>query len=934
MPPATRRVEPTRIIPDRRAASGAGAKAAELQPCPGGLHADHYAKLRASGLSLETIAAAEAHSEHDTVKLRRMLCGSLAVAPALVLPGFGRDGKRNGYDVARMFPPHRYPDGREAKYLAPTGLGSRAYFPPLPCVKEAMGADGATLVITEGILKALAASQAGVPCVGLMGVWNWQERRADQSGPRKLIADLTDIDWCDRSVLIVFDTDRVRKRGVNQAAAELARVLTDHGADVHVLRLPPGPPGPNRRPTKQAIDDFIVRLARRAGSQASGEAAFREWVRGQLAEPPSRELTEYRAAMRRAREQECRAIGRAALARLDAATIGSHETTVTRDTLFDHGPTGVGKSHADWAALKTQEERAMEPWKNLADYMQRQLSHPRSVTLVPTHAHCAEVVEAAAGQEVEAVAYPRLDGDTCLRYDEAAAVMGRGLAFQKVLCPECPHRDGCLYREQWKAANAAHHAVATQARGVCTLPDLSRKRDLIVLHETPLDVIRPTVVTGGGGLLVVEMVARQAALDAAGAKDRGFYRHLARVARELHGWLEGSNGPDEVPLPEPARHQPEDVHRDLNEAVVTSELAPPAEAMQLALAAALGNLSLVAVAVDERPCPAKDGEEGPSVKIVRRLVGVTRTDLPPGCWLSDATADRAELEGALGRPLRDITPAGRLFRHHPALQVIPARDVTKAREPAAVLPLLRGVLHDLPYRRVGLLTHKRLAASLPNLLEEPYRGRLAMVEYFGGGYSRGSNAWITACDALVILGTPRVGADAVQLHLFRLGKVRAARRSREEIAWGPDDWSGLTESGRRVTVRTPHYADHDWHAAYCSLVRSELVQAVGRGRGILPEGVPVLVVSTENLAPPDREDGRNGLPLADWKFAPLTHAQARVLACLASPRPTTTRAVARGAEVSRPRAYELLAELVRAGRVRKVGERGGWQALAVDPFGA
>jgi FaeA-like protein len=275
------------------------------------------------------------------------------------------------------------------------------------------------------------------------------------------------------------------------------------------------------------------------------------------------------------------------------------------------------------------------------------------------------------------------------------------------------------------------------------------------------------------------------------------------------------------------------------------------------------------------------------------------------------------------------------------LQIIPELDVTRGRTAKSVLPLMRGLLHDLPHSRIGLLTHRRLAKELPALLSKEDRGRLVedMVHYFGGGLSRGSNLWIKTCDALIVLGTPRIHPNDIRLHLFRLGKVKAAGRTKEEAGWGWDYWSGVTESGQRRTVKCWHYADHDWHSAYCSLVRSELVQAIGRGRGILPEGIPVYVVTTENLAPPHDDDGRNGFPLVEeGRFAPLTDAQVRVLACLTSPSPTTTRAVAHRLGVSQRKVREHLAELVRAGRVRKVGETrgggaGGWQALAVDAGG-
>ena len=73
----------------------------------------------------------------------------------------------------------------------------------------------------------------------------------------------------------------------------------------------------------------------------------------------------------------------------------------------------------------------------------------------------------------------------------------------------------------------------------------------------------------------------------------------------------------------------------------------------------------------------------------------------------------------------------------------------------------------------------------------------------------------------------------------------------------------MTESGRRVTGCTPHHRDHGWRAAYCSLLRGELVQAIGRGRDFLPEGIPVSVVRTEDLASPENPDRRNGVSIAD-----------------------------------------------------------------------
>jgi len=852
----------------------------------------HLCKLIRSGLSRSTMERAGIYTERDTGRLRVMLRGSSALAPGLILPGFDRHGKRNGYNVARMMPPHLFPDGRQAKYLTPTGLGNRAYFPPLPGVLAAVNAPREPLMITEGILKALAASQVGIPCIGLMGVWNWIVKQSD---PRELIPDLAGINWQGRIVLIVFDYDTIRKPDVNYAAAELARVLTERGADVRILHLPPGPRDLNGKPMKQAIDDYIKRY---------GEAAFREWVEQQMVELPERSLEEWREEMMRAR--------------LDSLS--------QPGVYIDTSPTGAGKSYADSATLRlAQEDRPLTTHlTGPAAHLGRHRSPPRSLTLVPTHAHCDETVSAHQEAGLAAAAYPRLSQETCIRHDEAEAVMGRGLSFRAALCPDCPHRNGCLYHQQYEAAAATHHAVATHARGAMSLAELGRHRTILSLHEAPLDALRPSFVTDRS-LLAVEFVARQAEHVARDAKDRGFYRHLAKVAKELDAWLNSGDGPAEVPLTTPARHEPSGLHRDLNEACLGLGTAPPPEAMRIALAATLGKLSFLAVAVDERPTA------GGEVKLVRRLVGVAPTDLPDDAavWLSDATAARSELETATGGPVRDMTPRGRLLACYPTLQIIPARDVTKRRKPETVLPLLRGLLNDLPHRRVGLLTHKELAEPV---LEQPYQSRLARVAYFGSGMSRGSNAWIGegGCDALIVLGTPRVGSEAVRLHLLRLGNRRAALLNREEAGWGRDYWSGVTESGKRVSVKTWHYADHDWHAAYCSLVCGELVQAVGRGRGILREGIPVYLVSTENLAPLDDDDGRNGYPIADRPFSPLTDVQARVLGTLR--RDDGRWFLRKSSEIaevvgfSRQRVHEVLTELEAAGRVRRIGTCSGWVA--------
>jgi hypothetical protein len=292
--------------------------------------------------------------------------------------------------------------------------------------------------------------------------------------------------------------------------------------------------------------------------------------------------------------------------------------------------------------------------------------------------------------------------------------------------------------------------------------------------------------------------------------------------------------------------------------------------MRLAVAATLGRLSLLAVAVNETHAP------GGARASYRTVTGVGRTRLPyTTVVINDATADAGALADLFldDRPFHVITPRGRLGRLHPVVQIVPAADVTRGRRPGPVADLLRGVLHGVParYPRVGLLTHQNL---LPPVLAGlgDCRGRLTLASHFGGGLSRGSNAWPAKCDALVTLGTPRVPPAAIRQHLLRLGKVAAAGLTEAEAGWHQVYWTGRTLSGAERLVRTGRYRDPDWDAAYRALVCGELWQAVGRGRGILPEGMPVYVVTTESLG---------DIPLADaGTFAPLTPGQGRALGCL------------------------------------------------------
>ncbi len=263
---------------------------------PGRLLPQHLADLQNSGLRPDIIAACGVYSESDPARVKALLGGylsakaALAMGPCLAFPFFAADGapatwlrrdEKTGSETTLPFVRFK-PDrprtskGRVIKYESPLGSGNRAYFPP--GVGAVLTDPTKELLLVEGEKKALAGTQDGFPTIGLSGVWNWTLKRPKNpttgrgTGPRKLIDDLESVNWKNRKVTIVFDSDLKEKPSVEWARWHLAQVLGERGADVRVVDLPTGDDR-----AKCGLDDFLI---------AHGPAAFRLLL--DAAEPPHR----------------------------------------------------------------------------------------------------------------------------------------------------------------------------------------------------------------------------------------------------------------------------------------------------------------------------------------------------------------------------------------------------------------------------------------------------------------------------------------------------------------------------------------------------------------------------------------------------------------------------------------------------------------------
>ena len=220
---------------------------------PPALHPDHLEKLRASGLTDDTIAAAGLCSARPQ-DLNR-LAGRVVPdgTTSLVIP----------YDEAfarvRLFPPIPTADGRTQKYGQPAGTPPRLYVPPR--VAAVLADPDRELYVTEGELKALALTQAGFPAVALGGVDCYRSRDLPEDG---LLPELEAVAWAGRVALLVFDADAWTNEQVLRALFRFGRLLEARRARALLVKLPALP-----NVEKTGVDDFLV---------ARGLEAFRRLV--------------------------------------------------------------------------------------------------------------------------------------------------------------------------------------------------------------------------------------------------------------------------------------------------------------------------------------------------------------------------------------------------------------------------------------------------------------------------------------------------------------------------------------------------------------------------------------------------------------------------------------------------------------------------------
>jgi len=595
---------------------------------------------------------------------------------------------------------------------------------------------------------------------------------------------------------------------------------------------------------------------------------------------------------------------------------------------LDKSPTGAGKSFADQTAI-------------------RQASS--SLVILPTHDNCRELARDLQADGIDAQAYPERTEDNCsatfisgvTSFQAAQRAESIGVSVQSSICQGCPlgpkNSNQCMssggYLHAINEASQAIVTVATHARAtVQGFASLADGRRFVAVHENATALLRPTASVRDSELAVVESILGEWLDRWTSNEDlHRWVSWLCVAATYLRQVIRKTDETGKVEPP-PALTLA-DPPTGLWSALLgrfKGELTGGSDVFRVLVDLAGWKSDLAVQVIQWRG-------DGGTIESSKRLIATRANNIPNDgqtIWFEDATADRELIEDLTGRNVIDRTPAGRLERLHSATQI--PRAIWKGTAERTVRNELRGILADRPdAKRVGVICWQNHVEAVESVNSElAFSGRIHKVEYFHGGTDRSSNGWHTECDLLVILGSPTVNGNAIAQHLIQTNNTEAAALDGE---WSDRPWQGQTVDGAAVQVEGRGYSQPDWRAAHARMVRAALIQAIGRARSFQTDGIPVVVVATDEC----------GLPVSDRPSQPMNETESMVLAAvvgLSATNPISsliekvadktgllTRDVA--AVVGKPArtVRRYLNSLEKRGLVQKVGDRKAARWLLVRP---
>ncbi len=513
-----------------------------------------------------------------------------------------------------------------------------------------------------------------------------------------------------------------------------------------------------------------------------------------------------------------------------------------KGVFFDGSKCGTGKSTADIEAIRKSRT---------------------SLTVLPTHDACKELVDRLSKEGIPASAYPKLSADTCKMYGTstqpqlAQKIQASGLNVSESLCFACTFSKDCTYQKERQRAKDSNHTITTHARIEATDFSLFKDKEIVFIHENPLSLLRPCVEVENlkhfQDLLIICKYARKViapwddplAIDFLNTLESGVNELIDILAndqffKEFEN-LSNENIKDSQKVKCLTCSDTKPIHEHgnyiLHRAMTDLKIYSDQNALHLAIGYSFGNLKSLFAKVEEYRVA------GGQINVRNCLFGVWKTEIPNQLiWFEDGSSDVKMLQDLTGLNVIDQTPIGKIKNQIEPIQYT-QKDITKKTSPNVVKSVVRGLLaKHKQCNSIGIICHQCHVSEIESL-SGYWKNRIRKISYFHSGEDRASNDWLN-CDLLIVLGTPRVPPSAVRNLLLAFGKIEAAKYDSDFVSFS---WTGMNEKGDLVEVIGKKYLNLDWQWAYSLLVKEALLQGIGRGRSIAPEAIPVVLISNEQL---------------------------------------------------------------------------------------
>lgn len=147
--------------------------------------------------------------------------------PGLLLPVFNSTGESQGYEYRADVPRLSGKSGKPVKFDRPYGQVPCLNVHPQMASPLRAGGPFTPLVIVEGVTRADALAERGVPSASIMGIYGW---KGDTGSGPQVLSELHELPIKGREIWIFPDGDALTNPGVNAGTRALADAFKRRGA--------------------------------------------------------------------------------------------------------------------------------------------------------------------------------------------------------------------------------------------------------------------------------------------------------------------------------------------------------------------------------------------------------------------------------------------------------------------------------------------------------------------------------------------------------------------------------------------------------------------------------------------------------------------------------------------------------------------------------